>query len=165
MSWTLDQYTTYGAKVVSVAEREATHTLDAIVHAQGPEIREHTTDTHGYTDIVFALFDLLGRRFLPRLRDLPDQRLYRLGPSRPRPRGRRRVTLDELLQLLAMALAERRDQRPARYPGAQRGEDRGNAGALAVPRVRVDDALQLRLALDVSPRSGTRGRRGRPARL
>ncbi len=47
MSWTLDQYTTYGAKVVSVAEREATHTLDAIVHAQAPDIREHTTDTHG----------------------------------------------------------------------------------------------------------------------
>jgi TnpA family transposase len=83
MSWTLDEYSTYGAKVVSVSEREATHTLDAIVHAEAPDIREHTTDTHGYTDIVFALFDLLGLRFLPRLRDLPDQRLYRLGPSRP----------------------------------------------------------------------------------
>jgi TnpA family transposase len=83
MSWTLDEYSTYGAKVVSVAEREATHTLDAIVHAEAPDIREHTTDTHGYTDITFALFDLLGLRFLPRLRDLPDQRLYRLGPSRP----------------------------------------------------------------------------------
>ena len=83
MSWTLDEYSTYGAKVISVSEREATHTLDAIVHAEAPDIREHTTDTHGYTDIVFALFDLLGLRFLPRLRDLPDQRLYRLGPSRP----------------------------------------------------------------------------------
>ena len=83
MSWTLDEYSTYGAKIVSVAEREATHTLDAIVHADAPDIREHTTDTHGYTDITFALFDLLGLRFLPRLRDLPDQRLYRLGPARP----------------------------------------------------------------------------------
>jgi TnpA family transposase len=76
MSWTLDEYTTYGAKIVSVAEREATHTLDAIVHADAPDIREHTSDTHGYTDIVFAIFDLLGLRYLPRLRDLPDQRLY-----------------------------------------------------------------------------------------
>lgn len=83
MSWTLDDYSTYGAKIVSVSDREATHSLDAIVHAHAPDIREHTTDTHGYTDIVFALFDLLGIRFLPRLRDLPDQRLYRLGPARP----------------------------------------------------------------------------------
>ena len=83
MSWTLDDYSTYGAKIVSVSDREATHSLDAIVHADAPDIREHTTDTHGYTDIVFALFDLLGIRFLPRLRDLPDQRLYRLGPARP----------------------------------------------------------------------------------
>jgi len=83
MSWTLDDYSTYGVKIVSVSDREATHSLDAIVHAEAPDIREHTTDTHGYTDIVFALFDLLGIRFLPRLRDLPDQRLYRLGPARP----------------------------------------------------------------------------------
>lgn len=83
MSWTLDDYSTYGAKIVSVSDREATHSLDAIVHAEAPDIREHTTDTHGYTDIVFGLFDLLGIRFLPRLRDLPDQRLYRLGPARP----------------------------------------------------------------------------------
>jgi hypothetical protein len=41
MSRTLDEYTTYGAKIVSVAEREATHTLDAIVHADAPDIREH----------------------------------------------------------------------------------------------------------------------------
>ncbi|WP_375337045.1 Tn3 family transposase [Conexibacter sp. W3-3-2] len=55
MSWTLDDYSTYGAKIVSVSDREATHSLDAIVHAHAPDIREHTTDTHGYTDIVFAL--------------------------------------------------------------------------------------------------------------
>ena len=61
MSWTLDQYTTYGAKVVSVAEREATHTLDAIVHAHAPDIREHTTDTHGYT-VMWTVGCVKGRR-------------------------------------------------------------------------------------------------------
>lgn len=60
--------------------------------------------------IVFALFDLLGIRFLPRLRDLPNQRLYRLGPARPdltvdvARRGRIRAELihdrwDELLRV------------------------------------------------------------------
>ncbi len=42
------------------------------------DIEEHTTDTAGYTDLVFGLFDLCGLRFSPRIRDLADQRLWRL---------------------------------------------------------------------------------------
>ena len=41
-------------------------------------ILEHYTDTHGYTDLLFGL---LGFRFAPRLRDLPDQTLYRARPG------------------------------------------------------------------------------------
>lgn len=41
-------------------------------------IVEHTTDTVGYTDLVFALFDLLGLPFSPRLRDIADQKLCRI---------------------------------------------------------------------------------------
>lgn len=41
------------------------------------EILEHTTDTAGYTELVFALFDLLGMQFSPRIRDIGDQRIYR----------------------------------------------------------------------------------------
>ena len=40
---------------------------------------EHTTDTHGYTESIFALFDVVGFRFTPRLRDLGRQRLYPSG--------------------------------------------------------------------------------------
>ncbi len=46
VNWVSDQYSQYGTKVVSVAEREAIHTLEAILHTQLP-ITEHTTDTHG----------------------------------------------------------------------------------------------------------------------
>ena len=42
------------------------------------KIRAHTTDTHGYTEIVFALCYLLGYYFMPRIRDLKDQQLYRV---------------------------------------------------------------------------------------
>jgi TnpA family transposase len=63
---------------VSVAEREAIHTLEALLHTPLP-IAEHTTDTHGATELVFALFDLLGLSFIPRLRDAGDLRLYLLG--------------------------------------------------------------------------------------
>ena len=41
-------------------------------------IRQHTTDTHGYTEIIFALCHLLGYYFMPRIRDLKDQQLYRV---------------------------------------------------------------------------------------
>ncbi len=40
-------------------------------------ILEHYSDTHGYTDLVFGLCTILGKRFAPRLRDLPDQVLCR----------------------------------------------------------------------------------------
>ena len=42
------------------------------------ELEEHYTDTHGYTDINFAAFAMLGRRFSPRIRGLKKQRLYRV---------------------------------------------------------------------------------------
>ena len=41
-------------------------------------ILEHTTDTAGYTDVMFALFDVLGLRFSPRIRDIGKKSLYRL---------------------------------------------------------------------------------------
>ena len=42
------------------------------------KIREHTTDTEGYTEIVFALCFLLGFYFMPRIKNLKDQQLYRV---------------------------------------------------------------------------------------
>jgi TnpA family transposase len=39
-------------------------------------LHEHTTDTAGYTEKVFALFDGLGFLFSPRIRDLKDQKIY-----------------------------------------------------------------------------------------
>lgn len=60
--------------------RDATHTLDGILDNQTVlPIEEHTTDTHGYTEMIFGAYDLLGLRFAPRIRDLDRQRLYRHG--------------------------------------------------------------------------------------
>jgi TnpA family transposase len=53
-------------------------------------IVERTTDTAGYTDLIFALFDLLGMQFSQRLRDVGDLKLYRIDP---RPRYRHIETL------------------------------------------------------------------------
>jgi TnpA family transposase len=40
--------------------------------------RQHSTDTHGYMEDVFGLCYLLGFAFMPRIRDLADQQLYRI---------------------------------------------------------------------------------------
>jgi TnpA family transposase len=53
--------------------------LDEILNNETElDILEHTTDTAGYTDLVFGLFDLLGMNFCPRLRDIKDQKLSKI---------------------------------------------------------------------------------------
>jgi TnpA family transposase len=80
-SWTSDQLSQYGTKCVPVTVRDSTYVLDEICNNETElPIREHTTDTAGATEIIFALFDLLGCRFTPRLRDLGDRRLFTSGP-------------------------------------------------------------------------------------
>jgi TnpA family transposase len=65
--------------VISSTIRDGTYVLDEILNNETDlTVLEHTTDTAGYTDLVFALFDLLGMQFSPRLRDLGDRQLYKL---------------------------------------------------------------------------------------
>jgi len=77
-----DQYSQYDSRVISANVRDATYTLDGILdNHTALQIEEHTTDTHGYTEMIFAAYDLLGRRFCPRISDLDRQRLYQHGPG------------------------------------------------------------------------------------
>lgn len=76
---TSDQYSQYGSKVIPATERDATYVLDEILGNETDlVILEHTTDTSGYTDLLFALFDLLGLQFSPRIRDISDQKLCKI---------------------------------------------------------------------------------------
>jgi len=78
-TWTSDQFSQYGSKVITSTVRDATYVLDEILDNETDlPIVEHTTDTAGYTELIFALFDLLGLQFSPRIRDVGDQRLYRM---------------------------------------------------------------------------------------
>lgn len=78
-TWTADQYAQYRDAVIPATVRDATYVLDGILDNETElPILEHVTDTTGYSEVVFALFDLLGLQFSPRIRDLAGQRLYRL---------------------------------------------------------------------------------------
>lgn len=65
--------------MISCSPREALYVLDGLLENNTTlRIQQHTTDTHGYTETVFALCHLLGYEFMPRIRDLKDQQLYRI---------------------------------------------------------------------------------------
>ena len=55
--------------------------LDGVLyHESDLDLEEHYTDTHGYTEINFAAFGMVGMRFCPRIRSLHRQRIY--SPTR-----------------------------------------------------------------------------------
>ena len=40
----------------------------------------HSTDTHGYTEVIFAVTRMLGIAYEPRIRQLTNQQLYSWDP-------------------------------------------------------------------------------------
>lgn len=79
-SWTSDQFSQYGTKVIPSTVRDATHVLDGILGNETElPVLEHAVDTTGYTEMVFALFSALGLSLSPRIRDVANQRLFRMG--------------------------------------------------------------------------------------
>jgi TnpA family transposase len=77
---TSDQYSVFGTRIISCSPREALYVLDGLLENNTIlRLREHYTDTHGFTEHVFGLCYLLGYSFMPRLRDLADQHLYKMN--------------------------------------------------------------------------------------
>jgi TnpA family transposase len=68
--------------VISSAEREAAYVIDGLMHNDVVKSDVHSTDTHGYSDVVFAATHLLGFTFAPRIKGLGRQRLHALKARR-----------------------------------------------------------------------------------
>ena len=110
---TADQHSVYATQVIACTPREAGYVLGGILDNDTMlPVREHTSDTHGFTEHLFGLCTLLGIRFMPRLKDLPDQVLSRIdrvadyGPLQPLFRNTINIALiieqwDELVRLAA----------------------------------------------------------------
>ena len=79
---TSDQGSVYNTNVISCGLRESPHVIDGVLDNNTIlSIREHTTDTGGYTEHIFALCFLLGIDFMPRIKDLKSQQLYRIDKN------------------------------------------------------------------------------------
>ena len=78
-SFVADNYAPFFSTPIECTDRDAATVLDGLLYNESDlELEEHYTDTHGYTDINFAAFAMLGRRFSPRIRGIKKQRLYRI---------------------------------------------------------------------------------------
>jgi TnpA family transposase len=89
-SFVADNYAPFSSDVIECTDRDAPYVLDGLLYNESDlPLEEHYTDTHGYTEINFAAFVMLGRRFAPRIRGLHKQRIYRIdrekdyGPLMP----------------------------------------------------------------------------------
>ena len=83
-SFVADNYAPFYSRPVECTDRDApSFVLDgALYHESDLDLEEHYTDTHGYTEINFAAFPMIGMRFCPRIRGLHRQRIYCADPAR-----------------------------------------------------------------------------------
>ena len=79
----LRQRRTYSTRFNDFALEFYSFVLDGMLyHESDLDLEEHYTDTHGYTEVNFAAFAMIGMRFCPRIRSLHRQRIYCADPER-----------------------------------------------------------------------------------
>ncbi len=78
-----DNYAPFYSTPIECTDRDAAYTLDGILYNESDlDIEEHYTDTHGFTEINFAAFAMLGKKFSPRIRGVQRQRIYYLDKEK-----------------------------------------------------------------------------------
>ena len=71
-SFVADNYAPFYNTVIQCTDRDAPYVLDGLLYNESDlALEEHFTDTHGYTEINFAAFAMLGKRFAPRISSTP----------------------------------------------------------------------------------------------
>jgi TnpA family transposase len=82
-----DQLSFFGVEVIPSNAREAVHLFDKVLHHETDlDIKEHYTDTAGYTDQVFGLSHIFGFRFAPRIRNIGEAQLFSMDPPKEFPK-------------------------------------------------------------------------------
>jgi TnpA family transposase len=62
--------------VFSSADRESAYVIDGLMHNEVVKSDIHSTDTFGFSELVFGVSHLLGFSYAPRFKNLKRQRLY-----------------------------------------------------------------------------------------
>ena len=75
-TFTDDRNFLWYSTVFSAAERESAYVIDGLMHNDVVKSDVHSTDTHGYSEAIFATAHLLGISYAPRIKTLKRQTLY-----------------------------------------------------------------------------------------
>ena len=139
--------------------------LDGVLyHESDLDLEEHYTDTHGYTEINFAAFGMVGMRFCPRIRSLHRQRIYCADPNRDH------GVLEPVLKRVRRAvnfrlIAEQWDRIGQFLRGVPRGaRHRDGRPAEAQPVPGVEPLLRDGVAVVIPPKVGSVQGRARRVR-
>ena len=66
----------FHSTIISLSKREAAYVIDGVLHNDVVKSDVHSTDTHGYTEVVFGVMHMLGFTYAPRLKGLKHQQRY-----------------------------------------------------------------------------------------
>jgi TnpA family transposase len=66
----------FHSNVFSSSEKEAAYVIDGLMHNNVVKSDIHSTDTDGYSEVIFAVAYLLGFYFAPRIKGLKKQTIY-----------------------------------------------------------------------------------------
>jgi len=76
-----DTHKLYYSTVMVPAEREASYVIDGLLSNEVVKSDMHSTDTHGYSEIIFAVTHFLDISFAPRIKNIKTQQLYKFKNS------------------------------------------------------------------------------------
>jgi len=71
-----DSHRLFHSTVISSSEREAAYVIDGLMQNDVVQSNIHSTDTHGYSEIIFGVSHMLDVSFAPRIKGFRDQKLY-----------------------------------------------------------------------------------------
>jgi TnpA family transposase len=71
-----DRHVLFYETVISPTEREAAYVIDGLMSNTVIKSDIHSTDTHGFTEMIFGVTHMIGTSFAPRIKGLGDQIIY-----------------------------------------------------------------------------------------
>lgn len=77
-----ERHVLFHSLVMSSSEREAAYVIDGLMCNDEIKSDIHSTDTHGYSDLIFAITHLLGISFAPRLAKLKKRSLFSIDSKK-----------------------------------------------------------------------------------
>ncbi len=75
-----ERHRLFHSTVITPSIREAAYVIDGLVANDVVQSSIHSTDTHGYTEIIFGVSHLMGVSFAPRIKKFQDQYLHTIRP-------------------------------------------------------------------------------------